>query len=220
MVHLLKRMGPAIGRGHDVLRPLLDPGVRPPHREIRPGFVDEDEAAGIDGAAPPPVGGACLLDVGAIDLTRAGPFLVTTYPARRTARHRLDGVVWCAAATRRLYSTHSSAQVASGASAISACSVGIRIGDRQPPPLGFGVRAPSARYSCTHRCGVRTPIANTSPGPHTPLRPPSYACTARRRRRHPTGSASREQSTSQPLTQVLTGVRLSHRTLVSDGQIA
>jgi len=76
--------------------------VRAAHGEIRLGFVDEDEPAGIDGAAPPPVGDPLLLNVGSIDLTRERPFFLTTYPARSTARHRLDGVVWCAGENRRV----------------------------------------------------------------------------------------------------------------------
>jgi hypothetical protein len=156
--------------------------VRAAHREIRPGFVDEDEPAGIDGAAPPPVGGALLLDVGAIDLARARPCFLTTYPARRTARHRLDGVVWCAGETRRLYSKHNSAQVASGASAISACSVGIRIGDVQPPPLGRGTIVPAVRNRTTHRLMVRAATSNNAANSSYVPSPASYARITRRRR--------------------------------------
>jgi hypothetical protein len=156
--------------------------VRAAHREIRPGFVDEDAPAGIDGATPPPVGGPLLLDVGAIDLTRARPFFLTTYPARRTARHRLDGVVWCAAGTRRLYSKHNSAQVASGASAISACSVGIRIGEVQPPPFGSGTTVPSARNRATQRWMVRAATSNNAANSSYVPSPASYARITRRRR--------------------------------------
>src|SRR5215218_1725666 len=159
----------------DVFRALLDPRVRAAHREVRPGVIDKNEAPPVDAAPPAAVRRAFPLDVRAVDLTGPRPFFLSTYPARRTARHRLDGVVWWAAGARRLYAQQSSAHVASRASAISAWSIGRRMGDCQPPPLGTAATVPSVRNWITHRWIVRAPTAHTAARSSYVPSPASYA---------------------------------------------
>jgi hypothetical protein len=122
------------------------------------------------------------LDVGPVDLARPRAFFLSTYPARRIARHRLVGVVWCAAGARRLYAQQSSAHVASGASAISVCSKGTWMGDRQPPPFGSATTVPSARNRTTHRWIVRAPSAKSAASSSYVPSPASYARITRWRR--------------------------------------
>jgi hypothetical protein len=170
----------------DVFGAPFDPDVRSAHREIRARFIEKHQPVWLD--APAPSYERCPLpaDVGPIDFARPRPFFLTTYPARRSARHRLVGVVWWARATRRLYAQHSSAQVASGASASTASSAATSMGDRQPPPFGRAVRSP-LRQRATHRCSVRVPTPKRSATSSCVPRPASYARTARARSRSSSG---------------------------------
>jgi hypothetical protein len=169
----------------DILAAPQDPRVRPTHREIRPGFIDEDQALRIDATHPSQEPGALRLDVRPIDLARPRPFFLSTYPSRCIARRKLVSVVRAAAGARRLYSQHSSATVASGAAAITACSSGRSIGHRQPPAFGFGTNDPVARSCAIHRCNVRGSIENVAAISSNVPSPRRYARTARSRRSTP-----------------------------------
>ena len=109
----------------------------------------------------------------------AGVFLLSTNPARRIARRRLVSFVRSAAATRRLYSQHSSATVPSGAARTIVVSIWMLIGHDQPPPFGRGATLPVARACATQRCKVRYAIPNVSARRWYPPSPALYAATAR-----------------------------------------
>ena len=70
--------------------PATNPRVRTAHREIRRGFVDENEATRIDALHSSKVLRALQLDVGPILLRRTYAFFLNTKPARRSARWMLE----------------------------------------------------------------------------------------------------------------------------------
>ena len=114
-----------------------------------------------------------------VDLARPRAFFLSTNPARRIARRRLVSFVRSAAATRRLYSQHSSATVPSGAARTIVVSIWMSIGHDQPPPFGRGATLPVARACATQRCKVRYAIPNVSARRWYPPSPALYAATAR-----------------------------------------
>jgi hypothetical protein len=94
-------------------------------------------------------------------------------------------VVCAVMGARRLYSQHSSATVASGAAAITACSSESWMGQRQPPALGFGTNDPVARSWAIHRCKVRGSTENVAATAVNGPSPRRCARTARSRRSTP-----------------------------------
>ena len=75
----------------------------------RAGFIEEDQPVGIDATHPFQECRAFLGDIRPVHFTRARPFFLSTKPARRNARWKLDRAVRRALGTRRLYSQHNSA---------------------------------------------------------------------------------------------------------------
>jgi len=158
-----------------------DPRVRASHREVGPGFINEDQATRVHAPHPLHERRSLRLDVRPIDLTRPRPFFLSTYPSRRIARPKLVTVVCAVPGARRLYSQHSSAIVASGAAAITACSCGSAIGHRHPPAFGVGTSDPVLRSWAIHRCSVRGSIANVVATSASVPSPRRYARTTRSR---------------------------------------
>jgi hypothetical protein len=178
-----RQVGPPVHRPWlHVDGPARHPRMRPAHGEVGAGFIEKHEPLRIDSSHPLQERGALRLDLESIDLTRPRPFFLSTYPWRRIARHRLVRVVRCGDGTRRLYSQHNSAQIASGASAITWCRTSKLIGDRHPPPFGVAAVDPLARHRATQRSMVRPATPKSSPISSYVPRPRSYALTARSRR--------------------------------------
>ena len=122
-----------------------------------------------------------LGDVRPVDFARARAFVLSTKPARRNARWKLDRAVRRALGARRLYSQHNSVTVASGPSRTTARSTVTSIGHCQPPPLGCGARDCVSRQRATHRSSVRWSTSNSAASRAYDPSPRSYAVTARSR---------------------------------------
>src|SRR5262249_51823810 len=164
-----------------VFLPAFDPGMRPTHREVGPGFIDKHQPARILPAHPPHELPAFRRDVWTIHLAGPRPFFFSTNVARRSARPKLVRVVRADGGTRRVYAQHSSATLAAGASPTTPSSVAISRGEYHPPPFGRGATDPVARSRATHRCSVRYPIPKTRARSSYPPAPAWYAATARSR---------------------------------------
>src|SRR3989442_957779 len=111
------------------------PGVRSAHRDVRSRFIEEDQALGIQPAHLSQERRALRRDVRPIDFARPRPFFFSTNPTRRITRRKLRSLVGRADGTRRLYSQHNSATVASGASRTTVLSISTSIGHVHPPPF-------------------------------------------------------------------------------------
>jgi hypothetical protein len=97
-------------------------------------------------------------------------FLLHTNANHRRARPMAATLVRRLASTRRLYSQHNSAAVASGAARMSAVNNLASIGDDPCP--GAAATDPVVRCRARQRCAVRYPIPNNSANVWTPPCPP------------------------------------------------
>src|SRR5437762_10136872 len=159
----------------------LDPGVGAAHRDVGAGFIEEDQPVGVDATHPLQERRALLGDIRPVNFTRARPFFLSTKPARRNARWKLDRVVRRLLGTRRLYSQHNSVTVASGPSRTTARSTVVSMGHDQPPPLGCGARDSVSRHRATQRSSVRWSTSKSAARSAYDPSPRSYAVTARSR---------------------------------------
>src|SRR5690606_38140453 len=163
----------------DVFFAALDPDMRSAHRQVRAGFIEKHQPLRI--LTPLPSHERLALDhhVRPIDFTRARPFFLTTNPSRTRARWKLAGVVRWARRTRRLYSAHISAMVASGPSRTRMRRTATSIGECRPPPRGCGSTDSATRQRATHRSKVRGCTSNRAATWAYEPSPRSYASTAR-----------------------------------------
>jgi len=159
----------------------LDPHMRAAHRQIRARFIDKHQSVRVLASHPFQECRALGCHIRPVDFARARTFFLSTNPARFSARCKLARVVRCWRGTRRLYSQHSSASVASGTARTTTWSMSISIGHGQPPPLGRGVSEPVVRHRATHRSSVRWSTSNNAASCAYDPSPLSYAFTARSR---------------------------------------
>jgi hypothetical protein len=157
------------------------PGVRPPHREIRAGFVQKDEASRIYSSHPASERRPLGLDRRTIVFRGACAFFLKTHPVRCSARRMLDRCTRASGAASRLYARVNSSVVRSGFSWTSRCSNGRSIGDSQPPALAKGASVPVSRERWTQRTSVARLMPNPAATSVYRAVLSSYARTARSR---------------------------------------
>jgi hypothetical protein len=138
-------VAPVDGAGLDEYGPARQPRMRPPHREIRAGFVDEHEAPRVYPSDPAPEARARVLDGRTIVFRGPRAFFLKTYPVRCSARKMLDRCTRASGTVSRLYARVNSSVVRSGFSWTKRCNNDRSIGDRQPPALANGTSEPVSR---------------------------------------------------------------------------
>src|SRR5439155_4327577 len=167
----------------------LDPHVRSAHGDVRPRFIDKNQAAWVSPPHPFQERRSLRCHVRPVAFAWPRAFFLSTNPVRCIARPKLVGVVRCSRATRRLYSQHNSAIVPSGASRTTVTNIFMSIGECQPPRFGSAATDPVSRALATHRWSVRHPMPNRDARSWYPARPVWYAATARSRSAISYGSA-------------------------------
>lgn len=172
-------LAPVHGTAVDMLAPLLDPGVATSHREIEPGFIEENELFNRDAPQLSPKGRSLQDYVGSHLLQWAEPFFLTTYPARYRARLMLDTWRRCEPRRRRLYSAVISSAFASPNRSTMDSSSTWHTSDGVPPRFSKGRRWPSRRNRVTHRFTVASPRSKRSAKATYDPSPASYAATTR-----------------------------------------
>src|SRR6266849_3117903 len=172
-------LAPVHGRALDVLAALLHPSVAAGHRDVEPGLVEEDEAAGRHATDHAPEGFSLGDYVGTELLKRTKTFFFTTYPARYSARLMLDAWRRCLPRRPRLYSAVSSPAFASGRRARMASNSSPETSEGVPPLLLSGLTWPTRRNCQTQRFAVASPTQNRRARRMYPPSPRSCASTSR-----------------------------------------